>query len=65
MNNVYILQSLKNGRYYIGCTSDLKSRLVKHNKGHVLSTRPYRPWRLVYQERYNTLSAARKRENQI
>ncbi|NWG13301.1 MAG: GIY-YIG nuclease family protein, partial [Acidobacteria bacterium] len=30
---VYILQSLADGRYYIGQTSDLQNRLQRHNAG--------------------------------
>jgi hypothetical protein len=29
---IYILQSLKNQRFYIGSTNDLERRVVEHNK---------------------------------
>jgi putative endonuclease len=42
---VYILQTLNiRGRFYIGCTEDLKQRLAKHNNGEVPHTAKYRPW---------------------
>jgi len=62
---IYILSSFKTDRYYVGCTNNINQRLKKHNKGYVRSTKSYRPWKLVYQEEFNTLSVARKREKQI
>ncbi|MCX6746298.1 MAG: GIY-YIG nuclease family protein [Candidatus Parcubacteria bacterium] len=62
---VYILQSLKNGRYYIGHTNDIKYRLWKHNTGKVKSTKPYLPWKIIYTEAYKTKSEAYRRELEI
>lgn len=59
---VYILQSLKNGRYYIGSTGNLERRLVEHNQGKTKSIRYLTPFELKYQERYNTRIEARRRE---
>ncbi|HJS44931.1 MAG TPA: GIY-YIG nuclease family protein [Rhizomicrobium sp.] len=45
MTYVYILRSLDNlGRYYVGVTADLRSRLRKHNAGEVSHTSKYAPW---------------------
>ena len=44
---VYILQ-LSNGKYYIGCTSDVKKRYLRHSQGMVNSTKPYLPVKLVW-----------------
>ena len=41
---VYILQSDKNGRYYIGSTNNIKERLGIHNSGRVKSTVNLRPF---------------------
>ena len=41
---VYIIQSLKNGRYYVGSTQDFESRIKYHNEGRVPSTKHLRPW---------------------
>ena len=65
MSTVYILQSLINNRFYIGCTNNLVSRINEHNRGYVKSTKAYIPWKLVYQEKFDKLSQARKREHQI
>ena len=44
---VYILQSSKNGNYYIGSTSDIITRIDYHNKGRVKATKNLRPWILL------------------
>ncbi|NBW41545.1 GIY-YIG nuclease family protein [bacterium] len=45
---VYILASQSNpGRFYVGCSCDLKRRLAQHNRGDSKHTAKYRPWRLV------------------
>jgi putative endonuclease len=58
----YILKSEKNGRYYYGSTSNLDQRLREHNNGKNISTRNKGPWKLIYFERFRTLSDARGRE---
>jgi putative endonuclease len=62
---LYILQSQKNGKYYIGVTKDIETRLNQHNRGAGKSTRSNRPWKLFYTEEYNTWSEAARRERQI
>jgi putative endonuclease len=59
----YVLQSLKEENYfYKGSTNNLEMRLDEHNQGLVVSTRPRRPWRLVYYEAYISEKIARDRE---
>lgn len=58
----YILKSEKDGSYYIGSTENIESRIIKHNNGYSKYTKAKRPWKLVYNEKYTTLSEARKRE---
>jgi len=42
---VYIRRSLQNTeRHYVGVTSDLRSRLKRHNAGEVAHTSKYAPW---------------------
>jgi len=43
----YILFSISKNRYYIGQTDDIKKRIERHNKGRVISTKPYLPWILI------------------
>ncbi len=62
---VYILRSLKDGRYYIGSTSNLEKRVERHNQGGNISTKNRRPLELVYFETYNTRVGALRRERVI
>ena len=48
MPYTYVLQSVGDpDRHYIGYTTDLESRMVKHNEGGSPHTAKYRPWELV------------------
>ena len=58
----YILQSEKDGSYYLGSTNSIGIRLIKHNSGGSKYTKSKIPWVVVYKEMYNTLSEAKKRE---
>lgn len=62
---VYCLKSVKNGDIYVGFSADLRIRFGEHNKGKVRSTKPYRPWKLIYYEAYSSKTDARKREKQL
>lgn len=62
---VYILDSARNGRYYIGFTRDIEARLALHSRGKVTSTKPFRPLKIVYAEEHETSAGARKRERQL
>ena len=54
----YVLRSLKDKRFYIGFTTNLKARLAEHSKGNVKSTKHRRPFILVYYEvSFNSESA--------
>lgn len=50
MYYTYVLQSLKDKKFYTGYTKDLKLRLEAHGKGQVESTMERRPLKLVYYE---------------
>jgi len=62
---VYILKSDITNKYYIGFTSNIKNRLQNHNSGGTKSTKNGKPWKLIYQEEYNTKENAWKREQQL
>jgi len=65
MHYVYFLQSLKNGRYYVGITNDVARRFSEHNSGIVRSTAPHKPWGLKRVEKYANISQAAQRERFI
>ena len=62
---VYILQSLKDGKYYIGSTGNINKRIQRHNLGMVKSTKYRRPLVLAYLEEMANSSEARRRETEI
>ena len=48
MKYVYMINSESEPeRYYTGCTTDLKKRLVEHNSGQSAHTRKFMPWKVV------------------
>ncbi len=48
MHYVYLLRSAKHPEQtYVGLTSDLKTRLERHNRGGNIHTANFRPWKLV------------------
>lgn len=65
MFQVYILKSIKNGKYYIGHTHDLNDRLSRHNNGQTKSTKSGLPWEIAHIEKYETKSEAYRREFEI
>ena len=62
---VYILQSLKDGGYYIGETHSVDARLEFHNSGKQRSTKGRRPFKVVLIEVYPDRRTALKREKEI
>lgn len=59
---VYILLSLKDKKFYIGFTSDLKNRLSEHAQGRVKSTQYRRPLKLIHYEYFISQPDAKSRE---
>ncbi len=59
---VYVLESEIYQELYIGYTKDLRIRIKKHNQGLDKSTKPYRPWKLIYYEACLTEKDAKRRE---
>ncbi|WP_240628100.1 GIY-YIG nuclease family protein [Flavobacterium anhuiense] len=62
---VYILFSESKNRYYIGFTSNLEERLIRHNQKSKGFTGNANDWKVVYTENYETKEDANKRELQI
>ncbi|XOV92961.1 MAG: GIY-YIG nuclease family protein [Bacteroidota bacterium] len=62
---VYVLRSVNFDRYYTGMTSNPEKRLVEHNSGLTKSTKPFIPWEIVFLEKFETRTDARKREKYL
>lgn len=46
----YLLQSLKSGKWYTGCTKDLRKRFKEHQENQSTYTKNRGPFRLIYYE---------------
>ncbi|MDP3785094.1 MAG: GIY-YIG nuclease family protein [bacterium] len=62
MFNVYILQSVKDGRTYVGYARDVLIRFAEHNAGRVKATKHRRPLKVFFSEECKTLADAKYRE---
>jgi putative endonuclease len=58
---LYILQSIKDSKTYIGSTDNLR-RLNQHFSGQVKSTKNRLPLKLIHKESYKTIEEARYME---
>ena len=65
MFTVYIIKSIVNNHFYIGCTNDLNRRLKEHNGNRTKSLKNKGPFELIREEHYNNLAEARRRELEI
>jgi len=62
---IYVLQSERDGRLYIGQTKNLAARITAHNAGKVKSTRHRKPFELIHHEVFDTREQAIERERQL
>ncbi len=62
---VYILFSQTKNRFYIGFTSNLEERIIRHNQKSKGFTGNTNDWKVVYTENYISKEEAHKRELQI
>jgi len=59
---VYILESLKDKKLYVGYTNNLRRRFEKHNSGKIDVTKYRRPFKIIYYEAYLNQQDATSRE---
>jgi putative endonuclease len=62
---VYVLQSERDGLFYVGMTGDLRRRFLQHQRGQNASTAERLPVRLIFYEAYPSESDARRRERYL
>ncbi|OHA88721.1 MAG: hypothetical protein A2653_00270 [Candidatus Zambryskibacteria bacterium RIFCSPHIGHO2_01_FULL_43_25] len=62
MYYVYILKSEADKKLYIGYSANLKKRFQEHQDGRVRSTKPRRPFELIFYEAYKSRLDAKRRE---
>jgi putative endonuclease len=59
---VYAIKSMNRKYIYVGLTKNIEERIDRHNKGYEKTTKPYRPFVLIYKEKCSNRLEARKRE---
>ena len=62
MYYVYILYSRKDNKLYVGCTTNLESRLKRHANGFIPATKYRRPLALIHSEKFLDKAIAFNRE---
>ena len=62
---VYAINSLTRNYIYVGISSDPDRRFDEHNRGKERTTRPYRPFKRILLEQYESRIEARKREKYL
>jgi len=62
---VYLLKSIKDSSWYIGCTNDLKDRFKEHNTGKSKYTKDHAPFNLIYYEASLNKKDAFRREKYL
>lgn len=62
---VYVLESLKDKKRYIGLTTNLKKRIKDNNLGKSFSTSFRKPFKLIYAELCLNLEDAKRREHYL
>ena len=62
---VYAIKSINRNYIYVGMTNEVERRFDEHNTGKNKTTRPYKPFKLFYSEKFRTRAEARKREKYL
>lgn len=62
---VYAISSEIRKYIYVGLTNNLERRIKEHNSGNNRTTKPYRPFKLIYSEECKDRIEARKREKYL
>jgi putative endonuclease len=65
MYYVYMLESLADGNFYKGSTTDYLKRVQEHNRGESQFTRSKMPWRLIFVQEFETKQEALIQEKKL
>lgn len=65
MITVYAIKSTQVDWIYVGQTNNIQRRLHEHNEGFNKSTKPYRPFDLIFTENFPDRAAARTKEKYL
>jgi len=62
---VYVLRSQSDSGFYIGFTTNLRTRVRQHQHGESFATKSRGPWKLIYYEAYLNQEDALGREKYL
>lgn len=62
---VYAIASLSRNYIYVGLTDNVDRRFTEHQSGNNKTTKPYRPFKIILTETFNTRPEARLREKYL
>jgi putative endonuclease len=62
---VYCLSSLSRNYLYVGLTDNLERRFSEHQSGKNHTTKPYRPFEIIFSEIFKTRKEARNKEKYL
>ena len=62
---VYAIVSEKRNYIYVGLTNNLERRLEEHDSGRNKTTKPYKPFKLIYKEKFAERIEAREKEKYL
>jgi putative endonuclease len=62
VNYVYLLRSLKDGKFYVGWPTDPRRHISEHNSSSVISTKSRTPFHLAYYKAYRRAQLEKLRE---
>ena len=65
MAHLYILESVRDGRFYIGSTANLAERLRHHFSKSTPTTKRFGEIKLAFSQEYSTLGEARSIERKL
>ena len=65
MYYVYAIKSISRNYIYVGMTNNLELRFLQHNNGESKTTKPYRPFLLIFSEILETRIEARNKEKYL
>ena len=62
---VYAIYSKSRNYIYVGISNNVQRRVNEHNHGYSKTTKPYRPFKLIYEEEFKSRIEARNREKYL
>jgi putative endonuclease len=65
MYYTYVIYSLQRAYIYVGITNNVERRFFEHQNGSNKTTKPYRPYKILLVERFDSRAAAREREKYL